>query len=293
MFLIIFSALTRIFSNSLLGVYQKKLAEFSFSSNFINFTGYFLLFVAAVPLLFILKPDFAAGFSFSYEILFFTFLVGLTGAIGNALQIKALKLGELSILAPINSYKIIFSIIFSFFILREIPSLAAFFGIILIISGSYFIFETTKEGFHFALLKRKDIQFRIFAVFFTGLEAIFIKKTILLTNSFIALILWALSTAIFSVIFLLFDREKIAFKKITPKSAKLFIYLTFCLGIMQFSTNILFKMINVSYALSLFQLSSVLSVILGYKIFREQNFFKKLLGSLIMSAGAAIVIIFA
>lgn len=291
MLLIIFSTFTRILSNSFLGVFQKKLAGLSFSSNFINFISYCLLFISLIIFL-PLKSGYTANFNISEQIFIFAFLTGLTGAIGNALQIKALKLGELSILAPINSYKIIFSIFFSFFILHEIPSLAAFLGIILIIFGSYFIFDTTKEGFCFSLLKRKDIQYRIYAVFFTGLEAIFIKKMILLSDSFMALILWAFSTAVFSFLFLFSNTEKIAFKKIDFKSLKLFFYLTLCLGIMQLSTNILFKLINVSYALSLFQLSSVLSVFLGYKIFKEKSFIKKLTGSFIMVIGASIVIIF-
>lgn len=48
---------------------------------------------------------------------------------------------------------------------------------------------------------------------------------------------------------------------------------------------------NVSYALALFQLSAILSVILGWKYFRETDLKKKLLGSAIMGAGAAILIL--
>ena len=293
MLLIVFSALIRIFSNSFLGVYQKKLSN-SFSSNFINFLSYSILFFVVLAFVPVFNSVLSINFSSenSLNLIYFAFLTGLMGAIGNAFQIKALKLGELSILAPINSYKIIFSIIFSFLILREIPSISALAGIVLIIFGSYFIFETTKEGFSFLLLKRKDMQFRIFAVLFTGLEAIFIKKMILLSNSLLALLLWALSTAVFSFFFLLFDKKKFAFSKLDLNSWKMFFFLIVSLGVMQFSTNILFKLINVSYALSLFQLSSVLSVVLGYKFFKEKNFIKKLIGSLIMVFGAIVIILF-
>ena len=61
---------------------------------------------------------------------------------------------------------------------------------------------------------------------------------------------------------------------------------------MQYSTNFVFERMNVSYALALFQLSAVLNVIFGWKFFREKDLLKKLLGSSIMAAGAAVLIIF-
>ena len=61
---------------------------------------------------------------------------------------------------------------------------------------------------------------------------------------------------------------------------------------MQYSTNIVFERMNVSYALALFQLSAVLNVILGWKIFKEKDLIKKLAGSIIMVTGAIIIIIF-
>ena len=48
---------------------------------------------------------------------------------------------------------------------------------------------------------------------------------------------------------------------------------------------------NVGYALALFQLSSLASVIFGYKIFKEKNILKKLTGSIIMVIGAIAVIL--
>lgn len=279
---IIFFVLSRIISNSYAGVFQKKLAE-KYSASYINTLNYLLL-----TLFCLVGFKF---FNFSNNFLYlYVILTGITGAIGNALQIKALKIGELSILAPINSYKIIFSLIFSFFLLKEIPNITSFFGIFLIIFGSYFIFETTKEGFSFKLLKRKDIQYRIYAVFFTGLEAIFIKEMILHSNSTTALFFWAFSSAIFSLFLMKISNHK--FEKINSNSFLLLLYLTLNMGIMQLSTNFLFKIMNVSYALSLFQLSSILSVILGYKIFNEKELKKKLLGTFIMILGAVLIILF-
>ena len=281
MILIINLVLIRIFSNSFSGVFQKKLSKM-FSASYINTICYFILTLFCL-----------LGFKFfdfsNLEVFKYAFFSGFIGAIGNIFQIKALKLGELSILSPINSYKIVFSLIFSFLILREIPSLSAFFGIFLIIFGSYVIFETTKEGFSHKLFLKKDIQYRILAVLFTSLEAVFIKNMIIVSNEITALFFWGLTSFLFSLLIMKLNCHN--FEKIPPKSLCLIFGLSLTMLIMQFSTNILFKIMNVSYALSLFQLSSILSVFLGYKFFKEKNIFKKLLGSLIMVIGAMIVIL--
>jgi drug/metabolite transporter (DMT)-like permease len=60
---------------------------------------------------------------------------------------------------------------------------------------------------------------------------------------------------------------------------------------MQYSTNYVFSKINVSYALALFQLSTVLSVFLGVNIFKEKGLRRKIIASLIMVTGAVIILI--
>lgn len=281
MILIISLVLIRIFSNSFSGVFQKKLSK-NFSASYINTLCYFILTLFCL-----------LGFKFfdfsNIEVFKYALFSGLIGAIGNIFQIKALNLGELSILAPINSYKIIFSLIFSFLILREIPSLGAFLGIFLIILGSYIIFETTREGFSYKLFFKKDIQYRILAVLFTSLEAVFIKNMIIFSNELTALFFWGLTSFLFSLIIMKLNHHN--FEKLAKNNLYLIFGLSLTMVIMQFSTNILFKIMNVSYALSLFQLSSILSVFLGYKFFKEKNILKKLLGSLIMIIGAIIIIL--
>ena len=60
---------------------------------------------------------------------------------------------------------------------------------------------------------------------------------------------------------------------------------------MQYSTNYVFSKINVALALALFQLSTILSVILGVSIFKEKNIVQKIVASLIMIIGAIIILI--
>jgi len=283
MLLIAILTILRIFSNSLSGVFQKKLAK-HLPSSLINAVCYLLLSLFCLS-------DIKGLNVVNLNLWSCAVFVGFLGAIGNSFQIKALKEGELSVLAPLNSYKIIFSLIFSYFILKEIPSLSAFSGVILIFWGSFFIFETIDNGniFTFAIFKRKDILYRIAAVFFTALEAIFIKKLIILSNPLNALFLWAITSSAFSFLFFNFKYDKTYY--FNKKTILNLIFLSLTMGIMQFCTNILFKMMNVSYALCLFQLSAVLSVFLGYEVFGEKNLLKKIWASFVMITGAVIIIL--
>jgi drug/metabolite transporter (DMT)-like permease len=80
-------------------------------------------------------------------------------------------------------------------------------------------------------------------------------------------------------------------KKTTRGSVWQFACLVACIGIMQFTTNYTFDHMPVGYALSLFQLSIIVSVWLGYRIFGEQDIRKKLLGSAIIIVGSVVIIL--
>ena len=61
---------------------------------------------------------------------------------------------------------------------------------------------------------------------------------------------------------------------------------------MQMTTNYVFEKMNVGYALAIFQLSTIVSVVLGYKFFKEKDIGKKLLGSFIMVTGSVLIILY-
>jgi drug/metabolite transporter (DMT)-like permease len=81
-------------------------------------------------------------------------------------------------------------------------------------------------------------------------------------------------------------------KRIKFKDFNTYLYLIICLGTMQYTTNYVLNHMAVGYALSLFQLSIIVSVLFGYKFFSEQHVFKKIIGSIIMIAGSILIILF-
>lgn len=275
----IIAILFRIFSNSFSNVFQKKLTKSGEAATCINCINYILMSLISIPLLLLVNFSLITPEFWLYAI-----AGGITGAIGNCFMVLALKQGELSVLGPINSYKAIVGMIFGIFLLHEYPNIYGVLGIGLIIIGSYFILESPKA------LLRKDIQYRIYALIFTAIEAVFIKKVIILSSIASSFIISSFLGAIFSYLIMrILENEKLHIP--TKKNSIMYISTTLCFAIMTFTTAYVFKYMNVGYALSLFQLSIILNVILGYKLFNEKKLIKKLLGSLIILIGSAAILI--
>jgi len=285
--LVTIAVLLRILSNPMGNVFQKQLTAKGIHPLFVNFQTYFLLSVFCIIVIFFINlPELPRQF-WIYSV-----LAGITGALGNGFLVKAINDGELSVLGPVNSYKSVVGIIGGIILLGEIPSLWGIAGIALIIYGSYFVLDTTKERFTFALLKRSDIQFRLIAMILTAIEAVFLKKVIIASSSTIAFLSWCCFGALFSFILLFVYRLdfRTEVKKTGISDIIKFALLIACIGIMQFTTNYTFEHMPVGYSLSLFQLSAIVSVFFGYRFFKERDIRKKLLGSIIMIGGSVIII---
>ncbi|MEX2594322.1 MAG: EamA family transporter [Anditalea sp.] len=286
--LISIAVLLRVFSNPLGNVFQKQLTSEGNHPLLVNFLTYALLSFVCIFI-----ASFTEWNELSRHFWLYSILGGVAGAVGNGFLVKALQKGDLSVLGPINSYKPVIGIIAGVFLLGEIPNLWGVLGIALIIYGSYFVLDTTEERFTLSLLNKSEIQFRLWAMILTAVEAVFVKKVILASSISIAFISWCCFGAIFS--FLLIFIYRLDFKreirKITSSDLSRYVFLIVCIGTMQFTTNYSFDHMPVGYALSLFQLSTIVGVMFGYRIFKEQDIRKKLIGSVIMLLGSIVIIL--
>jgi drug/metabolite transporter (DMT)-like permease len=287
--LLIIAVLLRIVANPLANVFQKKLTSAAQPPLTVNFLSYLLLSGVAV---------FFAGYlhwaQLGATFWYYAVAAGVVGAMGNGFLVKAIEKGELSVLGPVNAYKSVIGLILAMLLLGEFPNGWGISGIILIVWGSYFVLDTTADRFSLALFQRSEIQFRIWALILTAIEAVLIKKIILLSDPVVAFVCWCWFGAVFSGFFLLVLGKKDRAVKFRPNSTQLILHLLLvvCIGTMQYTTNYAFKYINVGYALSLFQLSILISVLLGHQIFGETGIRQKLIGSAIMIAGSLLIILF-
>ncbi len=274
MFRIVSSIALRIISNSYSNVFQKFLTNSGIHSSYVNFYNYFGLSVLSLLLIPFCKIQISTTLIINF------ILMGILGSAGNYYIIKALSIGELSVLAPINSYKPVVAMLFAFIYLKEIPSIQSIIGIILIIFGTYILYSL-KNNYN-----KIAVFYRILALIFSGSEAVIIKKLILMTDVKTSFVLWCFAGLIFSAIFAFCSKHKI--KK---PDLKYLIFLIISVSIMQYSTNYVFSKMNTAYALAIFQLSTLLSVFLGSSLFKETDLKQKIIASAIMIIGAVIIIL--
>jgi drug/metabolite transporter (DMT)-like permease len=282
------AVLLRILSNPFANVFQKQLTAKKNHPLLVNFLTYLLLSFFCIFIALNVR-----WYELPQQFWFYSVLGGIAGALGNGFLVKALQKGDLSVLGPINSYKSVVGIIVGIFLLKEIPDFWGILGIALIIYGSYFVLDTTEERFSWAILKKSEIQFRIWAMILTAIEAVFIKKIIIVSSPTLAFVSWCWFGAIFSFLLLFAYRLdfKKELKKVDRSDLSKYALLVVCVGTMQFTTNYAFDHMPVGYALSLFQLSTIVSVLLGHRIFKELGIRKKLIGTAIMIVGSIVIIL--
>jgi drug/metabolite transporter (DMT)-like permease len=282
------AVMIRILINPFSNVLQKQITIKGQHPLFINLTTYALLAFISIFLVFDISIQ-----SLDTEFWIYSIAGGITGALGNGFIVKALEKGELSVLGPINAYKSIVGMLFAYLLIKEIPNAWGIAGMIFIIIGSYFVLDTTEEKFSWQLFKTPAIQFRLAALILTGIQAVLDKKVIEHSNLTIAFAGWSIFGAGFSFIFILFTKVSIQkeFKNIHREVLIKYFLLVVTVGLMLASTNYTLSHMPVGYALALFQLSILLSVVLGHRFFNELHIFKKLMGATIMVIGSALIIL--
>jgi drug/metabolite transporter (DMT)-like permease len=277
--------LARIFSNPIANAIQKFLSQ-KHSAILINTYSYLFLSIFCAIWL---STGTCSIIDYGLNFKLYVALAGILCTLGSICLIKALQIGEISILAPINSYKCLVGLLFGYILIGEKPLPIEFLGMILIIFGSRYIFDTVEGGFSFKLLLRKDIILRFCALFFTGSEAAILKKIILISSVKESFILWCFTGLIFSTLLLILFKVKIT--KFSIKELFLALGIATGLGLMQYSTNIVFEKLNVGLSLALFQLSNLIAIAFGYFIFKENHPIKKLIGALIMIIGSCVILL--
>jgi len=278
----------RILASPLVNVFQKKLTNRHISPDVVVALSYGFFVLFAIPALFILQP-----FHFGQEFWIYIVLLGVVDAFGNYFLVKSLRTTDLSLFGPLNAFKPVFALAFSAVLLNEIPSLIGVFGVSIIISGSYVLSYKRGKGItgFKSLFIDRGILYRFLAIALTAIAAVFSKKTILLSSPIITFVYWSLIGLPLTITLLLFNKVNWKLELRQIAGYKLNIALLFlCFMALQVFTLLTFEKVFVGYSLALFQLSSVLSVLLGAHFFKEKDFAVRLIGSVIMIAGTLLII---
>jgi drug/metabolite transporter (DMT)-like permease len=280
----------RIVANPVANVFQKQLTGRSADPLFIIGATYALLTLMSLPLLF--GPvEVARNGEFWTNMA----IAALLAVAGNVLLVYALKWADLSVLGPINAYKAVISLVLGIFLIGEVPTLMGVTGILLILAGSYFVLDDAadqpRRNAFAQFFRERGIQFRLAALGLSATEAVVLKKALLLSSPLTTFVFWSilgLPIAAAGIVLLL--REQVKDEVLVLRDNwRTYLWLAIMTGLMQLATLFTFRELQVGYSLALFQLSSVISVLLGYRYFRERNIRKRLFGAVVMAAGATLV----
>lgn len=292
--MLLLAVFVRILANPLANVFQKQLTQRAADPRFIMAITYGLLTTAGLvfwpSLRFIDLPV-----AFWQSML----VAGLFAMAGNVFLIKALQIGDLSVLGPINAYKSVVGVVLSAVLLNEIPGWWGFAGILLIVVGSYVVLaDTTQPPANQpagrsgrAIFQRADVRLRLAALLFSAIDGTFLKKAILLSTPTVAFFYWCLFGFAFTLVWLGLATPRLWRGQFTLFVSQKTTYaaLTLAVGLTQLASNIVLARMQVSYALALFQTSALVSVLFGYRFFNEQGIVRKLIGAGIMVAGAVLI----
>ncbi len=282
----------RIIANPFSNVFQKQLTQRDANPIFIIGATHALLTVVCLPILLASLP-LALGEGFWTNMA----ICALLTVAGNVLLVFALQTADLSVLGPINAYKSVISLVLGVFLIGEVPTAQGIAGVLLILAGSYFVVDRdgkqTRTNAFAQFFRERGVQFRFAALGLSATEAVFLKRALLLSSPLTTFLFWAilgLPVAAAAVVLLLRGRLGTEVG-LLRRNWTTYVWLAATTGAMQSTTLFTFGKLQVGYSLALFQLSTLISVFLGYRYFREGHFRKRLVGSAIMVGGAALIVV--
>jgi drug/metabolite transporter (DMT)-like permease len=207
-------------------------------------------------------------------------------ALGNLAMIAALRAADLSVFGPLNAIRPILALLFGWLFLKEIPTAAGLWGILITVGGACFVL---KEDPH-AGDKRSSVWavlgFRLLGFALATVASVFLKRAAMTVSAEMTLMGWFGCGLICLLVYGTVRRESLV-----PSGERDWLVIhAITFVIMQWMTIKIFQNTLLSYAFVFFQLGMVLQVIAGRLFFREPHFGRRMVGCVVMSIGAALII---
>jgi drug/metabolite transporter (DMT)-like permease len=289
--------LARVVANPFSNVFQKLLTNRGADPFFVILATHALITAGCLPFLIARPPANLPG-SFWVDMS----VVAVLTVAGNALLVQAVRHADLSLLGPINAYKSVIGLIPGLILLGEVPGLLGLAGIGLIVAGSYVIVDRPPASSDqprrrrkalARLLTERGVQYRFAAMALAAVEAAFGKRALLASSPFLAFAGWAILGLVAAAVVtpLLLRRTFRPQLALARANAPTTLALAATTTAMQLCTVYVLAGLQVGYALALFQTSTLLTVLLGWRVFDERDIRRRLVGSVIMIAGATLIIL--
>lgn len=270
-------------------VFQKKMSHRGLSPLYITLGGYLVLSLISLPLLTQIQfAEIQSDFWLNIT------LAALLDMAGTLLLVMSLSRTDLSVFGPLNAYKVVFSTILALLFLGEIPSLQGFAGIAIILAGSVLLFppKNTSSNRLTSLLGQRGVQLRFLSILLFSVGTLPLKNAVLAGGPMATTLFWCLiGLPLAALIYFLFNGQSLKTDwQNSHSKLRDFLWLGALIFAMQYCTMLMFEGLLIAYALALFQLSMVLQVFLGYRIFHEGHLRRRLAACAVMIIGCLMVI---
>ena len=213
---------------------------------------------------------------------------------GTLLLVMSLSKTDLSVFGPLNAYKVVFSTFLALLFLGEVPNFQGFSGIAIILAGSVLLFPTKVPGKNrfLSLLGQRGVQLRFLSILLFSIGTLPLKNAVITGGPLATTVFWCLiGLPLAALLYLLFSRQSIQTDwRQSHSKLRDFLWLGALIFAMQYCTMLLFEGLLIAYALALFQLSMVLQVFLGSRIFHEGYLFRRLGACGVMIVGCLLVL---
>lgn len=210
---------------------------------------------------------------------------------------RTYELGDISLTYPIVRSSPIFVAVLGVVFLRELPSLAAAIGIIMIIAGTQLINqdEISVRSLWRPLGRkgRKVILYAAMTALFSAFYSAVDKKGVLEINPILFFYLFfAISGLMFLVYALLFEERRRNFARILARDK----YAIALASLLEFGSYVLilyaFRMSKIAYIVSLRQISVVFGAAFGYYFLNEKYARVRIFASVVIFLGAFLITAF-
>lgn len=210
-----------------------------------------------------------------------------------ALYFRALKIADLSLVVPMLSFTPVFTLLVSWILLREFPSLFGIFGMLLIVSGSYLLNLKKNNGALNILgpfqemLANRGILYGLLVAFIFSFT-ITLEKMVVLNSD--PLFGTALVHLLLGVWFMMGAWKN--HRKMVPSTYRLLpvVLVGILLAVVSIAINIALTMQIVPYVVSIKRVSILFSVLAGALFFQEKHVLQRGIAALIMVAGVLLII---
>lgn len=283
---VLFAVLNPI-AESFKNLFSKKAIRKDIDPLLVSWGNNFLPIVFSFPLLFLID------LKFSWDYFFALFMTGSINIFAIVLYMKALSEGDISEVIPMLSFTPLFLLITSPILVGEFPHFWGVIGIILIVIGSYLLNPKVAGGRYLDpfknLVRRKGMRYMLIVAVIWSVSSNYDKVAIIHSSVwqhifFVNLFVFTGTTTIVAL------TGKLKAEVIRCHKKDLLIVSLCTVGTFAFHMTAL-SMTLVAYVVTLKRASGMISVFMGHFFLDEPNVKERLLGSAIMFAGIALILL--